>query len=88
VQIADTYRPLVATQIGMDVGGFAASGGAYTGDVTTGMVMFDGDSNTGAHCLIDNVAAGTYTISIQYKSTSGSVTVKNRRLRVHTLSFT
>jgi hypothetical protein len=32
-------------------------------------------------------AAGTYTISVQYKSTSGSVTVKNRRLWVSARGF-
>lgn len=37
-------------------------------------------------CLI-NVAAGTYTISVQYKASSGSVTAKNRRLNAWTRRF-
>jgi hypothetical protein len=36
---------------------------------------------TGGQLLIDNLPAGTYTISVQFKATAGKVSVKNRRLR-------
>jgi hypothetical protein len=45
------------------------------------------DSGGGGNIAIDNLPAGTYTISVQFKSSSGSVTVKNRRLRVWTVAF-
>ena len=32
-------------------------------------------------------AAGTYDISVQFKASSGSVTVKNRKLWVWTMGF-
>ena len=41
----------------------------------------------GGPCDIDNLSAGTYTISVQFKSSSGSVTVSNRRLRVQVIAF-
>lgn len=43
-------------------------------------------SIVGGPCFIF-AAAGTYDISVQFKSTSGSVTVKNRRLWVWTINF-
>jgi hypothetical protein len=76
---------------------------AYTGDVTTGQVLgpdsrtgssYEGPATsiqavgpgTGGPCYVF-AAAGTYTISVQFKSTSGSVTVKNRKLWAWTLGF-
>jgi hypothetical protein len=59
----------------------------YTGDVTTGMAIGAGLSNqAGAPCNIF-AAAGTYTISVQFKASSGTVTVSNRRLYALALSF-
>jgi hypothetical protein len=58
---------------------------AYTGDVTTGQVVGLAGGN-GGPCYIF-AAAGTYAVSIQFKSSSGSVTVKNRKLWVWTLGF-
>jgi hypothetical protein len=68
---------------------------AYTGDVTTGQALVGYGQQTGGSpaggvgglCVIEGLPAGTYTISIQYKATSGSVTAKNRRLKVRTESF-
>lgn len=57
-----------------------SGGTAYTGDVTTGQIIGDGAFGGGS-CVIF-VAAGTYTISIQFKASSGTVTAKNRRLYV------
>jgi hypothetical protein len=73
---------------GLNTGGGAT---AYTGDVTTGQIvgMNGAVQQTGAQagpCWVF-AAAGTYTISVQFKASSGSVTVKNRRLWVWTIAF-
>lgn len=62
----------------------APSNVIYSGDVTTGQIL--GLSGAGGPCYIF-AAAGTYTVSVQFKSTSGSVTVKNRRLWVWSVGF-
>jgi hypothetical protein len=79
---ANTDRPLATSGVGLQSGNFAS---AYTGDVTTGQVVAATSSFWGP-CVIF-AAAGTYTISIQFKSTSGSVTVKNRKLWVEVKAF-
>lgn len=60
----------------------------YGGDVTTGQILGvkDGTSVFAGPCTVF-AAAGTYTISVQFRSASGSVTVKNRRLWVRVLPF-
>jgi hypothetical protein len=55
-----------------------SGGNAYSGDVTTGMPQ---------PFAAFFVAAGTYNVSVQFKASSGSVTVKNRALRVWTMGF-
>lgn len=50
---------------------------AATPTVTTGRVL--------QSLQVGELAAGTYTVSIQYKATSGSITAKERSLRVHVL---
>lgn len=70
---------------GQGIGGFGA-----TTALTEGThVRTINTSNTalGGPCYIDNLAAGTYTISVQFRSTSGSVTASNRRLRARALAF-
>lgn len=58
----------------------SGSGGTgYSADVTTGQIV--GTANGAGMCSIF-AAAGTYTVSIQFKVSSGSVTVQNRRLWV------
>jgi hypothetical protein len=52
---------------------FKSNSGSYTGDVTTGQLL-------GAPVLIFGLAAGSYPISLQYRATSGKVTVKQRSL--------
>lgn len=61
---------------------------AYTGDVTTGQTVgVKGAAvNVGGPCYIE-ATAGTYTISVQFLASSGSVTAKNRTLRVWTVGF-
>ena len=63
------------------------SASSYSGDVTTGQVI----SNTnvqpaGGPCWIF-AAAGTYTVSVQFKASSGSVAASNRKLWVQAVSF-
>lgn len=57
----------------------------YTGDVTTGQVVGAYGVNSG-WCSVF-VAAGTYTVSVQFKSSSGSVTASNRKLWVRVSDF-
>ena len=67
---------------------------AYTGNVTTGQIIGRGNNpdvteepyNHGGVCAVF-AAAGTYTVSVQFKATSGTVTAKNRNLWVWTLGF-
>lgn len=44
------------------------------------------DTSGGGPCFIF-AAAGTYTVSVQFKASSGSITAKNRKLWVWTLGF-
>jgi hypothetical protein len=64
---------------------------SYSGDVTTGQIVgIYGTTHLavaeGGPCAIF-AAAGTYTVSVQFKASSGSVTVKNRKLWVWTQGF-
>jgi len=54
----------------------------YPGDATTGQVIGQG----GLPAFI-YAAAGTYTVSVQFKASSGTVTALNRKLWVQALSF-
>jgi hypothetical protein len=71
---------------------YSTSGGLYgelktTGwvDVTTGQVLGGVEAIAGAPCFIFG-AAGTYKVSVQFKSSSGSVTVLNRKLWAWTVA--
>lgn len=64
----------------------AAGASAYTGDVATGQAVGRNNTGSGGFCYIE-AAAGTYTISVQFKASSGSVTVKNRKLWVRAVTF-
>jgi hypothetical protein len=58
----------------------------YTGNVTTGQVMGAlGSSSAGFTEIF--VAPGTYTVSIRFKASSGTVTALNRQLWVYTRNF-
>jgi hypothetical protein len=70
-------------------GGVTTTGaGAGSSDVTTGQVVglsvLSGQLGGPAYIF---AAAGTYTVSIQFKVTSGTVTASNRRLWVEALAF-
>ena len=56
-----------------------SSNGGYTGDVTTGQ-SFGGPAYIFA-------AAGTYTVAVMFKASSGNVTASNRKLWVQAISF-
>jgi hypothetical protein len=58
--------------------------GVNQSDVTTGQVI--GNDSQGSAIAI-RVAAGTYTVSVKFKVSSGNVTVFNRNLWVYTLGF-
>lgn len=78
------YKSIVSSPLGLT----AADGApAYTGDVTTGQIL-GVNPVSGGPCYIF-AAAGTYTVSVRYKTgiNSTSVTVKNRKLWVRALPF-
>ena len=83
---ADQWKPLSTEQYGL----VTASGSvAYTGDVTTGQALGatgEGPTWGGGACIIF-AAAGTYDVSIQFLCSSGTVSVKNRKLWVWTMDF-
>lgn len=63
------------------------NGEVWGGDVTTGQVLSSFSSGSTIHggpCIVF-AAAGTYTISVQFKAASGSVTAKERKLWVAVL---
>jgi hypothetical protein len=82
----------VLTSYPLGLASGANSAGSYTSDVTTGQAVglapdtTDTSTTWGGACHIF-AAAGTYTISVQFKSSSGSVTAKDRKLYVWTLGF-
>lgn len=61
--------------------------GFYTGDVTTGQVVGGLWATQSPGFAMIFAAAGTYTVSVQFKASAGSVTVKNRKLFVSTVAF-
>lgn len=62
------------TEFATSSGGLKTEG-TGTSYVTTGMTL-------PSQCVIDNLAAGTYAISIRFKASSGTVTRKESRLRI------
>ena len=78
----DTYLPL-----GSFSGGIWGQSGnvAAASDVTTGHVVGGPGGNQGFVAI--HAAAGTYDISVQFKASSGSVTVKERKLWVWSQAF-
>lgn len=66
--------------------GVASGTSEYAGDATTGQLLGGGLYNIGAEVLATGgpcyifAAAGSYKISVQFRASSGVVTVKNRKL--------
>lgn len=54
--------------------------GGSLNDITAGTVL-------PRYCVVEGLAEGTYEVSIRYRSTSGSITAKDRTLRVWTREF-
>lgn len=77
--------PLTTTSAGLATGSNAAD---YTGPVTTGQLLAPTStaSNAGGVCTVF-AAAGTYTISIQFKASSGTVSRRYGKLWVVARSF-
>lgn len=75
------FHRMVATATGM---ASFASGPGEAAFGTTGEVLAS-SSNLGGPCFIGSLAAGTYTVGVEYKATSGSVTAKSRTLWVGVL---
>jgi hypothetical protein len=85
-QVKTVYNALTAHPVFGLVSG--NSGTAYTGNVTTGQsaALFSAAGDGGAW-WVGFAAAGTYDVSIQTKSSSGIVFLKNRTLLVKTESY-
>jgi hypothetical protein len=85
---ADTYGNLVAYPAGLSGGAAGTVATGYVADVTTGQAVgtaFAAGEAFGFTTIF--AAAGTYTISIQFKTSSGTLTAKNRKLWVWTQAF-
>lgn len=63
-----------------------AAATANTTEVTTGQAISRGSGNNGGPIYVF-AAAGTYDVSVQFKSASGSVTAKNRHLWAMAIGF-
>lgn len=61
-----------------------ASEGVGTSVVTTGQVLGQGEEGGSGFCYVF-AAAGTYTVSVQYRATAGKITAKERKLWVGVL---
>lgn len=58
---------------------------SHGGEISTGQVI-SADPGEGGPCYVF-ASAGTYTVSVQFRATSGSVTVRERKLFVWTMAF-
>lgn len=67
----------------------STSGASPSAPSTTGQIIgtFSSSSVTGGGACDIYVPAGTYDVSVQFKTTSGTLTVKNRKLWVRALVF-
>lgn len=87
-EVAGSYEGLGSSTTGLISA--ESTGAGYSGDVTTGQIVgYRSLAATNAPPGICAVfaAAGTYDISVQFKASSGSVTVKERKLWVWTMGF-
>lgn len=80
-----TYNPLSTFGGGLVVGN--ATAGDHTSDVTTGQVIGLNTSSAFGGPVYIFAAAGTYTISVQFKASAGTVTVKERKLWVRAWGY-
>jgi hypothetical protein len=64
-------------------------GAASTSYVATGQALGGGgaaNTGVGGVCHVF-AAAGTYSVNVQFRSTSGTITAKERKLWVYTLGY-
>ena len=95
------WAPLSSYALGLvsysGAGSYSSAHADYAGDVTTGQAIGGGIPINiagagspryvaGGVCQVF-AAAGTYTVSVRYAASSGTVTAKNRKLWVWTLGF-
>lgn len=91
--VADTWKPLAAAPVGLFSGAGSLDADEYTGDVTTGQSVGVADENAAAAPyfmfgpFVGWADAGTYTVGPRFKTSSGTVTVKDRQLWVWTQSM-
>ena len=64
-----------------------AAMGSNSGTLVVAGADYSNSFPAGGATVIHGLAAGVYTVSVQYKSSSGTVTVKERKLRVWTQPF-
>lgn len=89
---ANQDHPLATSSRGLISPG-AGGSSAYTGDVATGQLIgMAQDSSTlngfvGGPCVMFAAGGVPYDVSVQFRATSGTVTVKNRKLWVWTMGF-
>lgn len=91
---AGINQSLASCGIGLMSSGFNT---AYGPDVTTGQAVGMQEGNTIVHSATETLygggpcyifaAAGTYTVSVQFRAISGSVTASNRKLWVQAIPF-
>ncbi len=74
---ANAFMPLSSGSGGL--GSPATSSATNFGPSATPRAISTGTTTSG-FAIVDALTAGTFDISVQFKSTSGSVTVKNRKL--------
>jgi hypothetical protein len=84
---ANIDKPLSSHTAGLSGPIGAPNATVYSGDVTTGQLVGLTGAGGASGAVSVFAAAGTYTVSVQFKSTSGSVTAKNRKLWVWTIGF-
>lgn len=84
-----SYVQLFSTGAGLESQDTAYPGGSEpsTGLLVGGLVDANAGGGVQGGVAVIWAAAGTYDISVQFKATSGSVTVKNRKLWVWTMGF-
>jgi hypothetical protein len=100
--LTNSYVALASGPVGLagvDAGGGAYSGDVTTGQVigTSGIyyqeiggIQINATTSGdwwGGPCDIQGLPAGSYTISVQFKASSGSVTAQNRKLWVEVIPF-
>lgn len=91
VGAAAVDKPLASSSGGLVSSNGLAQASVYSGDATTGQIVGVNSTASATFPIGGPVAifatAGTYTISVQFRVSSGSVTVKNRKLWVWTIGF-